>query len=113
MQAKDIVSESYQLAQKELTKTGYIHREYPRKNLTEKPEKIIKGSKGTRQKCHLPDAKKSALLDYIQTNLLDYRITVSEAFDSIDRELITDANGEEISWFYFKKLVEDVRKCRI
>jgi hypothetical protein len=113
MREKDIVSESYQLAQKERTKTGYIHREYPRKNLTKKPEKIIKGSKGTRQKCHLPDEKKSALLDYIKTNLMDYTITVTKAFDDVDKSLITDANGEQISWFYFKKLVEDVRKCRI
>jgi gamma-glutamylcyclotransferase (GGCT)/AIG2-like uncharacterized protein YtfP len=113
MQAKDIVSESYQLAQKERTKTGYIHREYPRKNLYEKPAKIIKGKKETRGKCYLPDEKKSALLDYIKTNLMDYTITVTKAFDDVDKSLITDANGEQISWFYFKKLAEDVRKCRI
>ena len=113
MQAKDIVSESYQRAQKERTKTGYIHREYPRKNLIEKVRIEVKGRKETRQKCHLPDEKKSALLDYIKTNLMDYSITVTKAFDDIDQALITDQNGERISWFYFKKLVEDIRRGRI
>lgn len=57
MQAKDIISESYQRAQKERTKTGYIHREYPRKNLAEKVINEAKGRKATRQKCHLPEKK--------------------------------------------------------
>lgn len=57
--------------------------------------------------------KKSALLDYIKSNLMDYSMTVTKAFDDIDQALITDQNGERISWFYFKKLVEDIRKGRI
>lgn len=108
MQARDIASESYQKAQKKKTKTGYIHREIPLKNA----DLEIK-TDGQKKQCHLSDQKKSALNDWIKSNLMNYRPSIPDAYRIIDKSLISDDSGNKISLASFRRFVANVRAGRI
>lgn len=118
MQAKDIISESYQRSQIVLHTDGRSYTHYgdpndPRKHVTQKQKRSNShknNNKYLNLRCKLSVEQKTILDDFILKRF--HLMTVDELYEHAQNAGISrDDAGVNLSWYSFKRVTEIIRKA--